>query len=203
MKKYLFLLLFLSILIPSSVSAKIQFDALTHTKIDIEQLEITKDSFFSFIHKVVQEKKKGLGTYGKLGIDFCKITIKERPLDEYQTLKGRDVRYLSNPSCSQMVLTKVLTKNYGYNPADRSSYDNRKCIRFTEDITSPLFEYYTLHLELRSTGDCPFCEAKERERLKKIVKIRNKIKESCHSKSVLNFISDLDSAFETAFKDRK
>lgn len=202
MKKSLVLFIFLLFLLPLHLSADIQFDALSQLKINIENLEIKKPLFISFVEHTVKNKPKGLGTYGKLNFNFCNIPVKGRPLSEYQTSKGRDVRFLSNPSCSQMVLSKLLTQNYKYNLSDRSSYDNRRCIRLIENITVPLFEYYTLKMELKPEGNCRFCDVKERERLQKIVALRNKIKQTCQSQSVLDFITELDHTIETSFSKR-
>lgn len=200
MKSTLFIFLSFLTIFPTYSTAQTEFEDLFSTTLDIQVLEIKKKPFFAFIHKTVQEKEKGLGTYGKLNIDFCKFTFKGRPLNAYQTSKGRDVRFLSNPSCHQMVLQKVLTLNYKYDPDNRSSYDNRKCIRYIEDLTAPLYEFYTLKFELTPQGNCTFCESKERARVQKIIKIRRKIKETCDSKSVFSFISDLEQAFTRALK---
>ncbi len=182
--------------------AKIDFKTIEQTRIDIEKITIEKKHFFSFITGIISKKRFGLGNYGRVSFSPCDIKINDRKLIEYRTLKGLENKYLSNPSCDQTVIRKVLEKNYNYRSNNLTRYQSRKCIMTIEKVFSPLLEYYTIQHEEKRSKDCRSCDAEERGRLNKILNIQKKIADNCHEEreKVLNFLSDLDNTVDRAYR---
>ena len=164
-----------------------------------------KEQFFTFITETIAGKPFGLGAYGRVSVKICDMLYKGRKLIDYKTEKGIDHRFLSNPSCSQTVLRKILEKSYGFNAGSPSVYQDRKCILNVEKIFSPMLEYYTIKYEEKTKPDCRRCEDNEKWRLQKIIAAQKAISEACHdeSKSILEFLSDLDAQIENAFRKKR
>mgnify|MGYP007123709386 CR=1 FL=1 len=132
------------------------------------------------------------------------MPYKGKKLIDYKTLKGIDNRFLSNPSCSQTVLGKILIKSYGFSHDNVSSYQGRKCLLNIEKIFSPMLEYYTIRFEEKTKPDCLSCEDNEQRRLQKIIAAQKKISEACKGEktSILQFLGDLDEKIENAYRKK-
>lgn len=210
MKKTLTICLLLTVLIPVLLTphnseARIKFESTRSIQIDLEKLEISKQTFFSFVSRVIHQYPFGLQAYGQVPFKVCDIKIKGRRLIDYQTTTGRKVRFISNPSCDQLVISRLLEANYQYSPANLGSYENRKCIRSIETVFSPILEYYTILYEEKKRDVCIRCDEKERERLEKIALIQQKIVDSCKGEQdkIINFLNDLDESIEKAYQTKK
>ena len=205
MKKRLLLLgTLLSLIFALNTLAKINFQATVQDKIDIESLDIDKNRFFNFVDATIQNREPGLGSYGRVPLHPCDIKFNDMKLVEYKTLEGKDVKFLSNPSCDQIVIRQILENSYDYKKSAISSYKNRQCILSVEKIISPLLEYYTLKYEERAKGTCNACEFKEKERLDTIMDTQEKILEHCQSQSekVMAFIRELDAQIENSYRKK-
>ncbi len=203
--RLLFALLFLVLLASQSADARIRFETTRAIQIDLENLEINSQTFFTYITTVIHRNPFGLQAYGQVPFNVCDMKLKGRKLFDYQTTKGRKVRFMSNPSCDQIVLRRLLEASYEYNRGGLSPYENRKCIRNIESIFSPLIEYYTIQYEEKSRPDCKRCDEKERERLGKIAGIQEKMAASCKGEQdkVIRFMNHLDETIEKAFQTKK
>lgn len=200
-KLFLFVLLFF---VTGVAFGEINFSAIQKERIDLKKLEIEKQQFFDFVAEKVNSKRKGLGLYGRVSFIPCSIKVDGVELSSYKNLKGRDVKYLSNPSCGQLVLGKVLKKGYGYDSGKLSTYGNRQCLLTIEKIFSPILEYYTILYEERAKKSCSNCDFAEKKRLSKIGKIQSKIEDSCGSEysKVDAFLAELGLVIEKAFKEK-
>ena len=183
--------------------AKINFTEIKKQKINLNDLKINKEVLFRFLENSIKGRKKGLGTYGRVSLVLCNLPIAGRPLSDYKTEKGREIRFLSNPSCGQLILAKVLEDGYLYEQKALSGYDNRRCLLVVEKIFSPLLEYYTILYEERGT-ECEYCAQQERERLVKISSVQAEITDKCSQESgkVLKFLDDLDQVIEKAYQSK-
>lgn len=201
----LFILIF-SLLLPAQNSeAKILFKTGRSINIDLEKLKLNKDAFFSYVTTSVHENPFGLQAYGQVPFRACNFELNGRKLFDYKTIEGRENRYISNPSCDQIVIRRLLENSYNYQKGNLSSYQNRMCLRSIEKIFSPLLEYYTIHYEEKSKKGCPRCDEKEQERMDKIVSFQEKIIENClqEQEKVIQFLNELDQTIEAAFKSKR
>ena len=174
-------------------------------KLDLEKLNLPKKAFFSFVTASVHQNPFGLQAYGQIPFRVCDYELNGRKLFDYKSSQGRENRYMSNPSCDQLVIRRLLEISYRYQKGNLSTYKNRMCVRSIEKIFSPLLEYYTIRFEEKSRTNCSRCEDKEQERLDKIVIIQEKITEHCgqEQESVMEFLNELDGVIEAAFKSKK
>ncbi len=193
------------LLIAQSSQARIRFDKPPAVELDLEKLNLQKNAFFSFVTTSVHENPFGLQAYGQIPFRVCDFKLKGRKLFNYKSPKGRENRYMSNPSCDQIIIRRLLETNYRYQKNNLPTYKNRMCIRSIERIFSPILEYYTIRFEEKSRTNCSRCEDKEQERLDKIVTIQEKITENCgqEQESVMEFLNELDGVIETAFESKK
>lgn len=187
------------------VAAKINFNEATQDRIDLEKLIVKKDQLFNFFALSINQKRFGLGAYGRVSVRICDMPYKGRKLIDYKTEKGIGHQFLSNPSCDQTVLRTFLQANYGFNASNLSPYQSRKCILTLEKIFSPMLEYYTIRYEEKTKPDCPQCEDNEKRRLQSIINIQQKIGETCQeeTKPILNFLNDLDEQIENTFQKKQ
>lgn len=202
-KIYSLCLVFIFIMVFGQVTeAKINFKAGTQNRIDFEKLAIDKEDFFSFFNQTIKTKPAGLQKYGRVPLKPCDLKIKNRRLIDYKTPKGKEYKYLTNPSCAQILIRKILEKSYNYQINNLSAYQSRKCIMNIENIFSPLLEYYTIRYEEKPNANCQHCDNKEQRRLQKIISAQQKIMKACNSEQekVLQFIQDLDEVVEKAFQ---
>ena len=205
MKTARFGIAFIILLLVSSLTiAKINFQAGGKDKIDLDKLVIDKEAFFDHVKNTILSHPPGLGNYGRVAFHPCDMEIEGLKLIDYKTMEDREIRYLSNPSCYQIVLRKVLEHDYRYNEKAISRYQNRQCMLSVEQIISPMLEYYTIKYEERKISDCPSCDFKEKERLDLILSTQKKISEHCTSDStkVMNFITDLDAIIEKSYQTK-
>ena len=185
--------------------AKINFNEFTQDRIDLEKLTVKKDQLFDFITQSINEKPLGLGAYGRVSIRICDMPHKGKKLIDYQTEKGIGNQFLSNPSCDQTILHRILQLNYGFKADNLSPYQSRQCILNVEKIFSPMLEYYAIRYEEKLKPDCRRCEDNEKRRLQKIITIQQKIGETCQdeTKPILNFLNDLDEKIENAYRKKQ
>lgn len=202
--RFLFLLFCPLLLVTDALEARIRFETTRSIQIDLEKLDVSKENFFRYLTEVVHTNPFGLQAYGQVPFKVCNMKLNDRRLIDYQTPGGRKIRFISNPSCDQMIIQRLLHLNYDYNAEVLGSYGNRKCIRSIEAIFSPILEYYTIHHEEKSRPNCERCDEKERDRLNKISDIQAKIADSCQSEQekVINFLNDLDETVENAFQTK-
>lgn len=201
----------LLLLATPDLQARIRFNSTLSIQIDLEKLDLSKAAFFSYVTEVVRQKPFGLQTYGQVPFRVCDLKLKGRKLFDYETSKGRNIRFISNPSCDQIVIRRLLETNYHYELKNLSAYDNRNCIRAVEGIFSPLLEYYTIHYEdaihyeEKTKPDCVLCDEKERKRMEKITVVQKTIIEDCRQEQekVIEFLNDLDETIEKAFQSKK
>lgn len=188
-----------------NTEARIRFETTRSIQIDLENLKINNQTFLAFVTQVVHQNPFGLQAYGQVPFNVCEMKLEGRRIIDYQTTKGREVRFMSNPSCDQIVLRRLLETSYEYSRDSLSPYENRQCIRSIESIFSPLLEYYTIHFEDKSRPDCVRCDEKERSRLGKIAAIQEKIASGCKSEQdkVIRFLTDLDASIEKAFQTKQ
>jgi len=185
-------------------TSKINFKDSTQDRIDLEKIDFEKEQFFAFVKNSIEQKPFGLGAYGRVSIKTCDMPYKGRKLIDYKTMKGIGHEYLSNPSCSQTVLRKILQKSYGFQTGKLTEYQNRKCFLNLEKVFSPMLEYYTIRYEERTKSDCRRCEYNEQRRLQKIIDSQQEIGAACQGEktAVLEFLSDLDEQIESAFQKK-
>lgn len=185
-----------------SLFAKINFQGSVQEKIDLRNLEIDKDEFLLFVEEFIQTKEEGLGIYGRVSLKVCNIEVTGQKLIEYKDMEGNEIRFLTSPSCQQVVLRRILQNSYDYDTANLGSYDDRECIMAVEKIISPILEYYTLKYEEKPSGKCNACEFKIKDRLEKILSARDRIQKSCETESnkAMKFITDFDAFVEKTFK---
>lgn len=193
--------IFFSLISVSSL-AQINFSSPAQESLDIETLDINKDTFFDFVKSTIMNNKPGLGKYDRVAFYPCDIKIADQKIIDYKDQKGKDIKFFSNPSCHQIVIRRVLENSFQYNRSGITSYQNRQCLLHVERIISPVLEYYTLIYEERTKGNCNVCDFKEKERIDLILATQKKVLEHCQSQSdnVMNFISELDSQIESTFK---
>ncbi|MDH5560943.1 MAG: hypothetical protein OEY59_08850 [Deltaproteobacteria bacterium] len=194
----------LFIFIAWPLSAKIDFETISNEKIDLDKLKIDKQQFFAFVKKNIVKKKPGLGNFGRVSFIPCQFEFNHTQLAELKTIEGKQIKFLSNPSCDQIVLRKVLSESYAYNRSSINSYKEKKCIFTLEKAFSPILEYYTILYEERFIKDCPYCESAEKSRLKKIGEIQSQIRDYCGSEQskILKFLGELDGLAESVFKEK-
>jgi len=193
------------LLIAQGSQARIRFDKPPAVELDLEKLNLHKDAFFSFVTTSVHGNPFGLQAYGQIPFRVCDLKLKGRKLFNYKSPDGRENRYMSNPSCDQIVIRQLLENNYRYQKGNLSAYKHRMCMRSIERIFSPMLEYYTIRFEEKTRTNCSRCEDKEQERLDKIVTIQEKIIGNCsqEQESVMEFLNELDGVIEAAFKSKK
>jgi hypothetical protein len=186
------------------LQARIRFNSTQSIQIDLEKLELDKAVFFTYVAQIVREKPFGLQAYGQVPFRVCDLKLKDRKLFDYETIKGRNNRFISNPSCDQIVIRRLLETNYRYQLKNLSPYDNRKCVRSVESIFRPLLEYYTIHYEEKTKPTCILCDEKERVRMEKIAGIQDSIIKNCRpeQEKVIGFLNDLDETIEKAFQSK-
>ena len=201
---FLTFVLILSLSAPS-MEARIKFDKIKQDKVDLKKLEFTKDQFFTFLTGEISKRPKGLGTYGEVSVPLCNIKVRGTTLGTLKTLKGRQIKYISNPSCDQTVLQKVLLKSYDYSPDGLSRYGNRRCIMNAVNLIRPILEYYTLLYEVRNSENCPECDERERGKLSKVSDLQGKLEENCGQEfqKIVRFMEDLDISVESAYRKKK
>ncbi|MBU3917789.1 hypothetical protein KKA14_19870 [bacterium] len=186
------------------VHAKIDFKNTSQDTIDLEKLTIDKQVFLSFVASTINSRQAGLGLYGRISFNPCDFEIGSRKLIEYKNLKGIENRFLSNPSCSQSVIRKILENSYKYQKDNLSDYEDRKCVMELEEIFSPVLEYYSIQYEEILLKGCTDCVSKEQNRLEKIINIQRKIVSSCNPEheKVMLFINDLIELIENTYKTK-
>ncbi len=195
---------FLILLLGSQSSlSKVNFTLIKKEVINLNKLEIHKEEVFSFLNATIKMKRTGLGAYGRVSFNLCQIPIDGQVLEEYKSPSGRELKFLSNPSCAQTVLQKILENDYSYESGTFSIYDNRRCLLTVEKIFSPLMEYYTILFE-EKIKKCPGCTQQENNRLAKISSIQVELGEKCLGENgkVLHFLEDLDQTIESAYKEK-
>lgn len=182
--------------------AQINFQAINQNRIDLEKLKIDKQQLFGFVQETILTRQPGLGAYGRVPFYPCDMKLGEQKIIDYRTPEGKEIKFLSNPSCGQIVIRTVLETSYRYDKNAITSYKNRQCLLSLETIISPMLEYYTIKYEERQLGDCPSCNFKEKERLDSILAIQKKITDNCQNESpkVMNFITDLDTQIVSSYK---
>ncbi len=182
--------------------AKINFQATSQDRIDLEALTIDKQTFLEFVKTTIINRAPGLGNYGRVAFYPCDMKFGDLKLIEYKSEDGKEIRFFSNPSCHQIVLRKVLEESYRFNAQQLTNYQNRQCILSVEKIISPLLEYYTIKYEESKIAECPSCGFKEKERLSLIMNTQEKILQRCQNESdkVMELITDLDAIIEASFK---
>ena len=198
-------LFFSVLLITQGSQAKIRFKTTRTIELDLEKLNLGKDAFFSYVTKSVHGNPFGLQAYGQVPFHVCDFKLNGRKLFDYKSHQGRENRYMSNPSCDQIVVRRLLENSFNYKMDNLSSYKNRMCMRSIERIFSPLLEYYTILYEEKSQTICIRCDEKEQERMDKIVSIQEKITENYlqEQEKVMQFLNELDGVIEAAFKSKK
>ncbi len=196
------LIIFSVFFLACPTQAKINFKATAGDKIDLETIDTNSDQFFEFIKFTILNRPAGLGNYGRVSIYPCHMKMGNQRLIDYKTPEGKEIKFLSNPSCHQIVIRKVLENSYNYSKTSLSSYQNRQCILSVEKIISPMLEYYTIKYEEQKKTNCAACDYKEKERLNKILSTQKKVVQHCKSQSdsVMGFITDLDTQIEAAYK---
>jgi hypothetical protein len=181
---------------------KIDFQAVNQDKIDLETFDIDKQQFFEFVKESILTRQPGLGKYGRVSFYPCDMKLGELKINEHKTPAGKEVRFLSNPSCDQIVIRKVLENSYRYDKNAVTAYKNRQCLLSLEKIISPMLEYYTIKYEESRKNDCSTCEFKEKERLDLIIATQKKIVENCQTENskVMSFVTELDAQIESGYK---
>ena len=202
--RMLFLLMCPLLLTAAAADARIRFESTRSIQIDLAKLEVDGKTFYAYLKKVIHQNPVGLQAYGQVPFNICDMELNGRKLFDYQTTTGRKVRFMSNPSCDQMVLLRLLETSYEYQPENLSPYENRQCIRSIEGIFSPMLEYYTILFEEKRKPECKRCDEKERDRLSKISKMQTKMSNSCkgEQKKIIRFLNDLDETIENAFQSK-
>ena len=187
----------------SNAFAKIDSNWSKKNQIDLEALKITKQQLFSHIEESILQEPSGLGNFGRISIKLCSLEIKGQRLSDLSTRAGRKIQYLSNPSCSLILIEKLLHDEYKLRTQAFSKYEKRKCFLTVEKIISPLLEFYSIQFEEKQT-DCSICESLERSRLAKILDLREKIGKNCNQGKgkVIKLIDDLDQLIEKTYREK-
>jgi hypothetical protein len=189
----------------STANARIDFKALKDTRIDLETLKIEKAQFLAFVTQTIEEKPFGLGAYGRVSLDLCNMEYDGIKLIDYQNPKGISHRFISNPSCDQTVIQRLLKLHYQYKPEALSSYQNRRCIMTLEKIFSPMLEYYTIRYEEKTLENCQRCDQREKDRLNTIADLQRQLKQNCRQEAdkVMDFLQELDEVINRSFSGKK
>lgn len=197
-------LFLLFIVFTAPTQALIDFQGAEKDKIDLETLETDRDQFFDFLKSSIISRPAGLGKYGRVPFYPCNMVVNNRKLIDYKTLEGKEIKFLSNPSCDQIVIRKVLENSYSYAKEKMSGYQGRQCILNVEKLISPILEFYTIKYEERKKSYCNACDFKEQKRMDLILRIQKAAVQDCGSQkdSVMQFISDLDAEVEKIYKSK-
>jgi len=189
---------------PPHLTARLNFDSLDQAKINLETVKISKNQFFVFVKNMVEALPPGLGTYGRVPFHPCDIKINNQKLFNQFNEKGIKLNYLSNPSCDQAIISKLLEQNYDFQKKNLSKYNHRRCILSIENILSPIFEYYTIIYEEKSKKECPQCNEMEQSRLTKIITYQKKIEDSCESEynSTKEFLNALNNILDQTYSNK-
>ncbi len=198
------LITFCLLILSFPLQAKIVFSGKSSDTIDIETLNINKKQFLEFLGNTITSRKPGLGKYGRVAFYPCDYKIDERRLIDYKTPAGKEIKFMTNPSCHQIVLRRVLENSYRYNVESLSSYGNRQCILSVEKIISPILEYYTIKFEENKDNNCSSCPSKEQTRLDRILATQKKIIERCSNQAdnVMSFIEEIDALTEKTYRTK-
>jgi len=202
--RILIFLLFLSFSTVTPLWAKINYSDSESKKIDLNEEKIDKQLFFQFVQDQIKARSPGLGAYGRVSFIPCDMDFEGKPLGSYENKEGREIRFLSNPSCDQMVVGTVLKQNFGYQAEKLGKYGNRKCLLSVEKVFSPLLEFYTIVYEERKKKSCPRCQKLEDNRVKRIRNYRSKASVDCgqEQKKVMHFLDELESTIESAYQEK-
>lgn len=197
---FIFFTFFLS---GNSLHAKIDDSWLTKNTVNLETLNISKKQLFTHIKDSILQSPKGLGNFGRISIKLCALKINGEPLIDLNTKEGKKIRFLSNPSCSLLLLEKLLKNEYRFNPYSFSEYEKRRCILTIEQIISPLLEFYSIQFEER-LKECSFCDSAAHNRLEKILKLRKKVIKTCKNASgkTTQLIDDLNQLIEQTYQEK-
>lgn len=197
-------LLSISILLflPWAASAQLDFDQLGDDKVDLEALQVTKQAFMEFVDQEVAQKEPGLGTYGIVKLEVCHFPVNGRRLSDLKTLQGKSVPLISNPSCEQLVVQKLLDAAYGYAQTDLSPYARRRCLYETTQAFGHMMEYYTIKHVNPVIDECRFCEGQLKRRLTKIQQAHAKAQSYCGPAmpKIKEFLQDLSDRLDLAYQ---
>ena len=87
---------------------------LTTNQIDLRTLKINKEQFFQLVENEIKASPLGVDSYGQANIQMCNLTTPQGHLHDLRNEEGREIKNLSNPSCDQIVLSKVLKESFQY-----------------------------------------------------------------------------------------
>lgn len=183
---------------------QIKLDRLLNDRVDLSKLEVTKDSFFAFIARDIAAKPIGYRSYSQVAFDACDYPYKEKALKLYRDPKGKELKYLSNPTCEQTILHKVLRASYRYEMKKLSSYRHRQCLLNLSKIIDPILVLYALQIEEPTKGPCSYCNSMMKHRAKSVFKAQEQINKFCGKEAgkTAKFIMDLSEVVEGAMRTK-
>ena len=121
-----FLALLLLLLLAPALWAQIDLKQIGQDRVDTQNLKVEKPAFYRFVAGVVKTSKPGLGNYGQVNLPLCQFEVGGVPLENLKNEAGKHIKFLSNPSCSQLVLEKLLVGGYGYDEKTIKSYQSKR-----------------------------------------------------------------------------
>ncbi len=198
------LLFFFFSLFSSDLFAQIHLEKLLEERVDLSKLQVGKAVFFDFVAGEIQKMPLGVGANSQVSFDVCHFPYKGQPLENLKTKAGKDIKYLSTPSCQQLILRKLLVQGYGYKPFRLSPYRDRQCMLNIIKLMQPLFVVYSLQIEEPAKGKCDYCVAMSKYQAKKVVKLQDTLNKFCgvEAGKVGDFTADLSQTVEAAMRKK-
>ena len=202
--KFVVTLVSILVLLVQPAFAQIGYKALTSDRLDLKALKITKEEFFDFTAKTIKTNPLGLGPSTILHFKLCEFQIKGRALSEYKTLKGKEIAFLSNPSCKQVVLRKILVESYGFRQDRLSSYRNRQCLLDVTEIVGPIVNFFATQIEEPAKKDCPHCNSMAQSKAKTLFKAQGQINKTCgvEAGKTGKFVAEFSEIVEQAMREK-
>lgn len=202
--KFVSLILLILLGLAPHALAQLGFQELVKDQVHVEKLSITKESFFAFLQQDLNAKPLGLGPGSQVNFDLCHYPAQGKPLASQRNELGKEIKFLSNPSCQQIVLKKILISSYGYKPNSLSSYRDRQCTLGLIKMFKPILAYYVIQIEEPAKAACPYCDSMAQYQAQQIFKEQGKVNTLCgvEAGKTARFIGDLSNEVERILKEK-
>ncbi len=184
--------------------AQLGFQELVKDQVNLATLSVTKESFFAFLQQDIATKPLGLGPGSQVTFDLCHYPVQGRPLAALRTELGKEIKFLSNPSCQQIVLKKILASSYDYKPHNLSAYRDRQCTLGLIKMFKPILAYYSIQIEEPAKAPCPYCDSMAQYQAQQIFKEQGKINTLCgvEAGKTAKFVGDLSTEVERIMREK-
>lgn len=179
------------------------FKKATQDQIDLESLTFTKEQIFEHVDREIQNKPLGVGKFGEVILHLCDLTIEGRRLSDLKNMENRAIRLLSNPSCDQIILRKMLQTSYDYKEENLVRYRDRQCVMGLSKVIKPLLAYYALLIEEPVKG-CNYCQTRQKVKANAIMKEQTNTSKFCgvEAGKVVRFVRELSEEIEKSMRKK-